>query len=79
MINLNGIEAHIAPFLLNNNFKKVDEFCYANDFCGIEIQKEGYAVCDNDGNTMYSNDHSIYWLVGYLTWSGYLIKDYIKN
>ncbi len=70
------IHEYIGPFLKKNGFKKMEDNSYSNDLCNVVISKTGYEVANNDGDTMYSYDHSIYWLIGMLTYCGYMDKNY---
>lgn len=76
MSTINQIIDHVDGFLIRNGFEKIKHGHYSNLFCNIEITAEGYAVADNYGYTAYSSDHNIYWLVGYLTWSDFIDKNY---
>lgn len=66
-------------FLEANGFKLVEgNNHFANDMCGVVVNKENYEVANNNGDVMYSADINIYWLIGYLTWSGYMPLNYNK-
>jgi hypothetical protein len=73
------VQKQIGPFLKLNGFEynKPDK-SFINDYCSIEIQKKGYAVCNNNGDVWYSHDFTIYTLIGYLTYYGYMNKNYVK-
>ena len=66
----------LIKFLVANGFKKVEKNSYANDKCNVVITKNFYEVSNNDGETMYSNNLNIYWLIGVLTYYGYMNKNY---
>lgn len=68
----------IVNFLTANDFKKIDENSYANSLCNVVIEKDHYAVANNNGDVMYSRDYNIYWLIGVLTYYGFISKNYIQ-
>lgn len=68
----------IHDFLILNGFEKLEKGSYANEFCNVVIEEDHYAVADNTGGAMYSKDLQIYWLIGVLTYYGYMSKNY-KN
>lgn len=68
----------IHDFLILNGFEKLEKDSYVNEFCNIVIEEDHYAVADNTGGVMYSKDLQIYWLIGVLTYYGYMSKNY-KN
>lgn len=68
----------IENFLIINNFKKVGDWHFVNENCEIEIDDLHYTVTDNEGCAMYSNDLNIYWLIGVLTYYGYMDKNYTE-
>ena len=49
---------------------------YANHNCNVTYEDGYYGVSDNDGWAMYSKDENIYWLIGVLTYYGYIDKNY---
>lgn len=68
---------YLEEFLLKNGFTVLEkDRSYANEFCNVVIEDDCYAVANNEGNTMYSVDLNIYWLIGILTYYGYLNKNY---
>jgi hypothetical protein len=69
---------YAEQFLLSNGFQMMEENSYANDVCNVIINNEDgiYEVADNKGDVMYSKDMSIYWLIGYLTFSRFLTQTY---
>lgn len=69
----------VIKFLELNGFTKVEPDVWANDLCSVHIDKDNYAVANNAGDTMCSRDHSIYWLIGVLTYMGFMNKDYKTN
>lgn len=67
----------VIAFLEKNGFECTVKNIYVNDRCTVVFQGYGgYAVSDNQGNTMYSHDINIYWLIGVLTYYGYMDKNY---
>ena len=68
----------VEPFLLKNGFSKMEPCSYANNLCNVVIQDNCYTVANNQGDVMYSENHNIYWLVGYLTWMGFINLNYTK-
>jgi hypothetical protein len=72
-----SILSEIRPFMLMNGFiEQPADNSFINDHCAVEVQETGYAVCNNNGDCMYSDNHSIYWLIGNLTYYGYITKNY---
>ena len=68
--------SQIIDFLKLNGFKKIEEKSYSNELCNVVFEDCGYAVANNKGETMYSFDFNIYWLIGVLTYYGYIDKNY---
>lgn len=71
-------EKYIGVFLEKNGFNKIENNSWANDMCNVAINDTGFEVANNEGYVMMSDSYNIYWLVGHLTWMGYLNKNYIK-
>lgn len=67
----------IHDFLILNGFQNLatDRPSYGNDLCNVIIEKDHYVVAGIEGN-MYSIDLQIYWLIGVLTYYGYMNKNY---
>ena len=63
-------------FLKANGFKRSKKNVYFNNKCSIMINRGNYGVMNNDWDTMFSNDLNIYWLIGVLTYYGYMDKNY---
>ena len=63
-------------FLMKNGFTECENR-YTNGKCSIVIT-HNYSVMDEDFSVTFSDDLNIYWLVGVLTWYGYIKKDYKK-
>ena len=70
---------YVEQFLLSNGFEKMEYNSYANNVCNVIINNEDgiYEVANNEGDVMYSNDMSIYWLIGYLTFTKFITQNYI--
>jgi len=68
----------VIDFLNKNGFKKIEKNSYANNKCNVVINKLGYEVANNNGDAFYSSNLNIYWLIGILTYYGYMKKDYIS-
>lgn len=78
-MNTKEVVKQIQPFLKLNGFTyRKDDKAFINEYCSIQIQENGYAVCDNDGSVWYSSDFAIYTLIGYLTYYGLMNKNYNK-
>lgn len=69
---------YVKSFLEANGFEEIEPDSYANDYCSVVISELGYEVANNEGNVIYSSSHNIYWLIGALTWFGYIDKNYKK-
>ena len=78
----------VEEFLLLNGFRKMnrgyyDDFdSYCNDgdkdYCKIGIHKTYYSV-ESRAGSIYSDNLSIYWLIGILTYHGLMDKNYKTN
>ncbi len=66
----------VINFLLANGFELSEKNSYGNGICNVVIEEDHYAVANNDGDAMYSKDLNIYWLIGVLTYYGYMSKNY---
>jgi hypothetical protein len=66
----------VMLFLLNNGFKMVSADIFSNDKCTVVITQSGYSVSNREGGSLYSDNLSIYWLIGALTYNGYIEKNY---
>jgi len=66
----------IIEFLKRNGFEKIEAGSYANNICNVVIKNNSYAVSNNNGDAMYSKNLNIYWLIGVLTYYGYINKNY---
>ncbi len=66
----------VIEFLKRNGFEKMDKNSYANDRCNVVFEENGYSVANSNGDAIYSNDFNIYWLIGVLTYYGFIEKDY---
>jgi hypothetical protein len=65
-------------FLKRNGFKKMETNSYANDECNVVFEDGKFAVANNEGRAIYSNDNSIFWLIGALSYYHYIPKNYIE-
>lgn len=68
----------ITAFLEKNGFANEEAGVYINDYCSVDTQYDCLAVCNNHGTAIYADDYSLYWLIGVLTYNGFLTKDYNK-
>ena len=71
----------VGKFLEKNGFKesKDDECKYYNDKCEVIINPTQYVIKDGENHGMfYTPDLTIYSLIGYLTYNGYMDKNYEK-
>jgi hypothetical protein len=68
----------VKDFLQKNGFAQDEENQnhYVNGNCSILIEKDHYAVANASGDAIYSNGLNIYWLIGVLTYYGYMHKHY---
>ncbi len=66
----------VIAFLKRNGFKRMEMGSYANENCNVVITSNNYEVANNNGDTMYSDNHNIYWLIGVLTYYNYMDKQY---
>jgi len=68
----------VVNFLINNGFKKDphDSNTFINKHCNITLTGYCYDIVTNDGDFISSDDYNIYWLIGYLTYYGYINKNY---
>lgn len=69
----------IFNFLGENHFRKIkgEKNKMQNNSCIITLTSDGYEVFDKKtASTVYSNNHNIYWLIGYLTYYGHMDKEY---
>lgn len=70
----------IGKFLSANGFNLIeDDNHFANDMCGVVITKTNIEVANNNGDVRYSKDLDMYWLIGILTFHGYLSKNYVNG
>lgn len=73
-----NLENEIGGFLERNNFKKVSSKQWQNDFCVVAISDNCYIITHGYGDTVFSSDHNLYWLIGYLTYNEFLSREYVK-
>lgn len=67
----------IGPFLKRNNFRLLEPNSYGNDLCNVVIDADQITVANNYG-TQNFGPNDFYWLVGFLTYHGFLNQNYIK-
>ena len=73
---------YTIEFLKLNNFVETLENTYTNSKCEIEIiyangEAKSYRVTTEAGS-VYSTDMNIYWLIGILTYNGYIDRNFKK-
>lgn len=68
----------IHDFLVLNGFKEIKNDVFENKSCIVTIEIDTYTVKDATGGSVYSENLSIYWLIGFLTYYGFINKNY-KN
>lgn len=79
----NWFHKEVEDFLIANGFRNVGTDYLENDhvriFCWNEKEPAHYEIYDKrvDGS-IHSCDLNIYWLIGYLTWNGYMPMTYKK-
>ena len=73
-----GVAKPVIEFLKKNGFERMEPSSYANDRCNVVFGEHYYEVADSEGNVSYSKDENIYWLIGYLTYYGFMDKNYVK-
>ena len=66
----------VIDFLIANEFERMELNRYVNHSCNVTYRGGHYVVSNNDGWAMYSKDENIYWLIGVLTYYGYIDKNY---
>ena len=64
----------VERFLKLNGFTKGKQ-CFYNDMCCVVIHKDHYEIDRLDGR-VYSDNLSIYWLIGVLTYYNLIDKNY---
>lgn len=69
----------VIQFLKRNGFRQkgVLENVLVNDKCEVRLYEAQYEIEDELG-VMYSDNLNIYWLIGALTYRGFMKKEY-KN
>ena len=67
----------VREFLKVNEFKKDKKNIYSNNKCSVVIGDRYYIITSaENGSKMYSEKLNIYWLIGVLTYYGYMDKNY---
>ncbi len=71
----------VINFLVKNGFTKKKKNEYKNKYCKVIInEKHGiYELVDNNDGVMFSHNLNIYWLIGVLTYRGFMSKNYISD
>lgn len=83
------LNPYIGPFLIKNGFSKqlirpniYRDNVYYNPQCTINVVEDSYEISfESDFGedvTMYTHSHSIYHLIGILTWFNLIDRNYIK-
>jgi len=75
------MDKQVINFLELNGFTKSvtpkGNTLLSNDKCTVHKSiDEQYVIINNDGDKLYSEDLNIYWLIGCLTYNGYMDKNY---
>lgn len=70
------MENTVINFLKNNGFERNETNNYIKDQWNVTDEGGYYAIANGLGDTIYSNDLNIYWLIGVLTYYGIIDKDY---
>lgn len=72
--------AILTLFLINNGFEYNNVLGnLSNDSCVITVYPKHYEVVDSNKNYFETNGHSLYELIGYLTYHSLMDKDYKKK
>jgi len=70
----------LGRFLENNSFYKLGHNVYDSAHCCVTIWDDYIEILDyKENGTMHSNDLNIYWLIGVLTYNGWMRKEYNQN
>ena len=72
------VKTEIGGFLERNGFKKHTETQWSNEWVVVGITDEDFILTHGFGQTTFSKDFNIYWLIGYLTYNGFLTQNYVK-
>ncbi len=79
MKDMNDMNDVIA-FLTMNGFKNTSINSLSNGVCFVILHEDHYSVTGffdgKEDSTMYSKDLNIYWLIGVLTYYGFIRGDY---
>lgn len=70
-------DGNFRSFLINNGFEEHSQFRYVNyeTDCVVVISKNGLEVSDKYGG-IFLNAHDLYWLIGVLTYFGFIDRNY---
>ena len=67
----------VIEFLEKNGFVELIKGDYGNSKCIVNIGERYYTIINAANNDkMYSQNLNIYWLIGVLTYYGYMDKNY---
>ena len=66
----------IIDFLKANGFEKMEKNSYANDLCNVLFEDDYTAIANQRGDAVYNKGFDIYWIIGILTYFGYMNKNY---
>lgn len=78
----NDVIPIIKPFLLFNDFVEFKENTFKNDKCEVTVLNDCYEIYSNkflpydEFGTMYTNNFSIYELIGILTYHKLIKRNY---
>ena len=73
----------VREFLVSNGFRELREGEWGNGLCVVRVENCSYEVeSDNwlgvEGfGVMRGSDMSVYWLIGVLTWYGFIRREYV--
>lgn len=74
--DIRKISNMIAPFLKRNGFDRMEAKSYANHLCNVVIEDEFYTISDNNGLTFNTKSHSLYELIGFLSYHSFITQHY---
>ena len=65
---------HVSKFLVKNGYKK-EGIAFVTDECTIIIYDDYFSI-NHDGIITDSDDHCIYWLIGYLVYNDLIDRNF---
>lgn len=82
--NTNNMIKDVEEFLISNGFEKTESKTFSNGKCKIIINatdepsdNDHYEIVDiKHDASMYSDNLNIYWLIGVMTYYGFMDKNY---